>query len=221
MQERGISQNQSISKKEETEAKSSGAVEEVSVDEKERLTAELQEINDKYLRLYAEFENYKKRVNKDKDELLKYGNESLLYELLPVIDNLEMALKHSSNEISAGLIQGVEITLRELLRTLEKFGLTPIEATGKPFDPLIHHAMTLVEREDIEEKIVVEEFRKGYMFKDKVLRPSLVAVSKRPQKTVNSHQSLVESQEKETNMSHSDTKDNKNNPPSPPFSKGG
>lgn len=192
MQEREISENQPTSDKEETEEKGGGVVEEAAVDEKERLTAELQELNDKYVRLYAEFENYKKRVNKDKDELLKYGNENLLYELLPITDNLEMALKHSPDKISAGLIQGVAITLRELLRTFERFGLTPIEATGKPFDPLVHHAMTLIERDDIEEDIVVEEFRKGYMFKDKVLRPSLVAVSKRPQKTVSTHQPSVE-----------------------------
>jgi len=171
-----MSENQLSSNKEETEAKSS--FEEVA-DEKERLTAELQEINDRYLRLYAEFENYKKRVNKDKEEIFKYGNESLLYDLLPVIDNLEMALKHATNSVSEGLVQGVEITLKELQRTLEKFGLSPIEANGKPFDPLVHHAMTQVARDDVDEKTVVEEFRRGYMFRDKVLRPSLVAVSKK------------------------------------------
>jgi len=182
-----MSKNQPISNKEESEAKGSEVVEEAIVDEKERLTAELQEINDKYLRLYAEFENYKKRVNKDKEELVKYGNESLLYEIVPVIDNLDMALKHASDNVSAGVVQGVEITLKELQKTLEKFGLSPIDAYGKPFDPLIHHAMTQVERDDIDEKTVVEEFRKGYMLRDKVLRPSLVAVSKKP----------VERQEKE------------------------
>jgi len=182
-----MSENNLISNKEETEAKGNEVIEEANVDEKERLIAEIKEINDKYLRLYAEFENYKKRVNKDKEELIKYGNENLLYSLLPVIDNLEMALKHSSDEVTAGLIQGVEITLKELLRTLDKFGLTPIEANGKPFDPAIHHAMSVVEREDIEENIVVEELRKGYVFRDKVLRAPLVAVSKKPKK-VNSEQ---------------------------------
>jgi len=148
-------------------------------DELKRLNAELRETNDKYLRLYAEFENYKKRVNKDKEELIKYGNENLLYDLLPVIDNLEMALQHASNDISSGLVQGVEITLKELRKTLEKFGLAPIEAFGKPFDPLVHHAMTQVERDDVDEKTIVEEYRKGYRLRDKVLRPSLVAVSKK------------------------------------------
>src|SRR4030042_4533846 len=163
---------------EESEAKSGEDAVQAPADEKDRLNAQLQEMNDRYVRLYAEFENYKKRVNKDKEEIIKYGNESLLYEFLPVIDHLEMALKHASDDVSSGLIQGVEITLKELKRTLEKFGLTEIEAEGKPFDPAVHHAMSQVGRDDIGDNLVVEEFRKGYRLKDKVLRPSLVAVSK-------------------------------------------
>ena len=148
------------------------------------LTEKLAVSEDKYLRLNAEFDNYKKRVARDKEELIKYGNESLLYELLPVIDNLEMAMKHSSNDTASatgggGLAQGVEITLKEFLRVIDKFGLSPIDASDKMFDPSLHHAMTQVERDDIGENMVVEEFRKGYMFREKVLRPSLVAVSKK------------------------------------------
>lgn len=139
------------------------------------------ELNSKYLRLYADFENYRKRVNKDKEDLVRYGNESLLYELLPAIDNLELALQHASGEVNNGLIQGVEVTLKELQRTLEKFGLSRIEATGKPFDPAVHHAMSQVERDDMDEKLIAEEFRAGYKYRDKVLRPSLVAVSVKSQ----------------------------------------
>jgi molecular chaperone GrpE len=153
--------------------------EDIQEGKKQRLTVELREINDRYLRLYADFENYKKRMTKDKEELLRYGNENLLSDLLPVIDNLDLALQHASNGVSSGLVQGVEITLKELRKTLEKFGLTAIEASGKPFDPLIHHAMSQVGRDDVDEKTVVEEYRKGYILKDKVLRPSLVAVSKK------------------------------------------
>jgi len=182
-----VSENRLTSHEEGTEVQGREVAEESLLEVKEQLTAELQEINDKYVRLYAEFENYKKRVYKDKEEIIKYGNENLLYELLPVIDNLEMALKHASNNVSSGLVQGVEITLKELKKTLEKFGLIAIDADGKPFDPLIHHAMMQVERDDVEENTVVEELRKGYMLKDKVLRPALVAVSKNP----------VERQEKE------------------------
>ncbi len=149
----------------------------------------LQELNNKYLRLYAEFDNYRKRVNKDKEELARYSNESILYALLPVIDNLELALKHASCDPKTGVVQGVEITLKELQRTLEKFGLKRIEADGKEFDPAVHHAMIQVERKDMKEKMVAEELRAGYLYHEKVLRPSLVAVSVQPKKTEEETQS--------------------------------
>lgn len=148
-------------------------------EEKPSAEEELSELREKYLRLYAEFENYKKMVQKEKEERIKYGNEELLRELLTVLDNLEMALKHSGENVSEGLVKGVEMTLREFQRVTEKFGLVPIDALGKPFDPSLHHAMSQVERDDVEDKTVVEEFRKGYMYGDKVLRASLVAVSKK------------------------------------------
>jgi len=93
-----------------------------------------------------------------------------------------MALKHSGENVSEGLVKGVEMTLREFQRITEKFGLTPIDAVGRPFDPSLHHAMSQVERDDVEDKTIVQEFRKGYMYGDKVLRASLVAVSKKPQR---------------------------------------
>ena len=175
-----VNENELVSGNEADGSHEAEAVEKSASDEQDSLAAEVLEMNNKYLRLYAEFENYKKRVNRDKEEIIKYSNENLLYDLLPFIDHLELALKHASNDVSSGLVQGVEITLKELRKTLEKFGLTEIEAEGKPFDPMVHHAMSQVEREDIEENRVVEEFRKGYMLKDKVLRPSLVAVSAKP-----------------------------------------
>ncbi len=157
--------------------------EEVKVQPAAADTEALKELNNKYLRLYAEFDNYKKRTNRDKEELARYSNESLLYALLPVIDNLELALKHASRDPKTGVVQGIEITLKELQRTLEKFGLTRIEADGKKFDPAVHHAMMQVERQDMEEKMVAEELRAGYRYHEKVLRPSLVAVSVRPKET--------------------------------------
>ncbi len=156
-------------------ADSSSDYEEKPAETEESIQEKVRDINEKYLRLYADFENYKRKVQKDKEELLRHANESMIYEILPVIDSLEMALAHSN---SGALAQGVENTLRELKRTLEKFGLTVIEAQGRPFDPSYHHAMSQVEREDIESNIVIEEYRKGYIYKDKVLRPSLVIVSK-------------------------------------------
>ena len=153
-------------------------------DETGSLSAELNEANDKYLRLYAEMENYKKKVRKDREEFMAYCNEDLLYELLPVMDSLEMALAHSargSEEAQGSLRQGVENTLREFNRTLEKFGVRAIGAVGQAFDPAYHHAMSHIDRPDVEPGHVADEMRRGYLYKEKVLRPSLVAVSKKPQ----------------------------------------
>jgi molecular chaperone GrpE len=163
----------------EQETATSPAAEEANGQTVEELRKTVEELNNKYLRLYAEFDNYRKRINREREDLLKYGNESLLSALLPAIDHLELALKHSSGE-NSGLVQGVEMTLKELYRTLEKFGLTRIEAEGKCFDPSVHHAMVQVEREDMDEKMVAEEMRTGYRYRDKVLRPSLVAVTAKP-----------------------------------------
>jgi molecular chaperone GrpE len=166
----------------EQEAVTSSAAEEAGGQTSEELNRTIEELNNKYLRLYAEFDNYRKRVNREREDLLKYGNESLLSELLPAIDHLELALKHATAEINSGLVQGVEMTLKELYRTLEKFGLTRIKAEGECFDPSVHHAMVQVERVDMDEKMVAEEMRAGYRYRDKVLRPSLVAVTAKPPK---------------------------------------
>ncbi len=147
----------------------------------EDLKKEIAELKDKYLRLYADFENYKRLSAKNKVELIKYSNEELIRELLSVIDHLELALQHSANiENSSALAEGIQMTLKEIKTILEKFGLTVIEALGKPFDPVFHHAISQVESEESDEDTVVSEFRKGYMLKDKVLRASLVGVSKKP-----------------------------------------
>lgn len=142
---------------------------------------ETADFEDKYLRLYAEFENYRKRVARDKAELIRYGNGTLLSELLPSLDNLETALKHSAGDAQKALVEGIENTVKELGRTLEKFGLKPIDALGKAFNPELHHAVAQVERDDIEENTVAEEFRKGYTYGDQVLRASMVVVSIKPQ----------------------------------------
>ncbi len=148
-------------------------------DNTESLKKTLSEINNKYVRLYAEFENFKKFTAKNREEQLKYANESLMKDLLTVIDHLELALQHSSSkEVSNSLAEGVELTLKELKTALEKYGLISIDALGKPFDPSVHHAMSQIES-DAEENTVVSEFRKGYMFKDRVVRAALVGVAKK------------------------------------------
>lgn len=152
--------------------------------EKKDITAELksslEELNDKYIRLYADFENYKKITAKNKEDLLKYANEDLMTEILTVIDHLELALQHSAdNKASDPLAEGVKLTLKELKSALEKYGLTTIEALGKPFDPSMHHAMSQIETDEADENTVVKEFRKGYMLRERVIRAPLVGVAKK------------------------------------------
>jgi molecular chaperone GrpE len=150
-------------------------------EDKEELKQLLAEADDKYVRLYAEFENYKKIADRNKEELLKYANEEIITDILTVIDHLELALHHSSdNETSSSLAEGVNLTLKELKNVLEKYGLETIDAMGKPFDPVVHHAMSQIESEDTEENIIVKEFRKGYKLKERVLRAAMVGVSAKP-----------------------------------------
>ena len=154
--------------------------EEVQVDQ-EDLKQLLNDANDKYVRLYADFENYRKISDRNKEELLKYANEEIITDILTVIDHLELALHHSSEgETSGSLAEGVNLTLKELKNVLEKQGLVTIDALGKPFDPVVHHAMSQIESEDTEENTIVKEFRKGYKLKERVLRAAMVGVSAKP-----------------------------------------
>ena len=151
------------------------------IDEREELRKEMEEAREEYLRLYAEFDNFKKRAAKDKTELAKYANESILTELLTSYDNLEIALKHADEEdTNKVFLEGVQMTLREMLRAFEKFGVTPIKTDAQAFDPEFHHAVAHLERDDMDENMVVVELRKGFMYNDKVLRASMVSVSKKP-----------------------------------------
>ncbi len=137
---------------------------------------------DRMLRLSAEFENYKKRMNRQMDEFRKYANEALLKDLLSVVDNLERALsttgKDAGETIHGSLIEGVEMTLNEVLKILTKFNVTPIESLEKPFDPVFHEAVMQEESDQQPENTVINEFQKGYLIHDRLLRPSMVVVSK-------------------------------------------
>lgn len=170
---------QATDKKEEIKAKP----EEESPKESENLdefNESSKEANDKYLRLYADFENYKKITARNKEELLKYANEDLITEILTVIDHLELALQHSTeSDASNALAEGVNLTLKELRNILEKNGLITIDALGKLFDPSLHHAMSQIEEEGTDDNTVVKEFRKGYILKGRVLRAALVGVSRK------------------------------------------
>ncbi len=164
----------------------------------EELKKALDEANDKYIRLYADFENYKKTSAKNRDDLMKYANEEILNDILTVIDHLEMALEHAPDkEVPDPLAEGIQLTLKEMMNVLEKHGLVTIEAVGKHFDPSVHHAMSQIETADAEENTVVKEFRKGYILKDRVLRATLVGVAKKPAKgdISNGHGSSVEKED--------------------------
>jgi molecular chaperone GrpE len=141
---------------------------------------EMRELNDKYVRLIAEFENFKKRSSRDQLENLKYAHEPVLREILPIIDNLERAYYHSkeSQDIQK-LIEGLQLILKQSQEILSKLGVVPITAKGEAFDPMKHQAISQTETDEIPENHVVDEISKGYLFKDRVLRPSMVSVSKR------------------------------------------
>lgn len=132
---------------------------------------------DRFLRERADLENYRKRVGREKEELLNYGNKSLLEEILPVMDNLERALAHVSEDGLGAVVEGIRMTHAMLLATLKKFNVTPIEAVGAPFDSAFHQAMAQVPTDQHEPNTVVEEYQKGYMLKERLLRPSMVTVA--------------------------------------------
>lgn len=138
-------------------------------------TAECQGLNEKYLRLAAEFDNFKRLTQRDQRDQIKFGNEQILRELLPVVDNLDRAMK--SAQTNDALVQGVELTLKQLLGVLMKFGVKPIESVGQPFDPATQQAVAQVTSSSIPEHHVVEEFQKGYLLHDRILRPAMVTVS--------------------------------------------
>lgn len=131
--------------------------------------------------MQADFENYRKRLERQMDEVKKYSNERLIAELLDIVDELEMAIKSArSSDSKETLIQGVEMTLHNLKKILEKEGVSPIECLEKPFDSSRHEAASRIERDDVKGSTVVEEIRKGYCMKEKVIRPSVVKVAVKP-----------------------------------------
>jgi molecular chaperone GrpE len=136
---------------------------------------------DRYLRLFAEFENYKKRIQRDQLDYNKYATEKLLRELLPVADNLERAIAHArSTNADSATIDGLDLIARQFQDALQKAGIEPISAVGKVFDPALHQALAQVESSEHEPDTVVEEAQRGYVLHGRILRPSLVTVAKLP-----------------------------------------
>ncbi len=143
---------------------------------------DIKALQEKILYLQADFENFKKLKTKEKLDTLKFGNETLIKEFIPVVDNLEMALNHaSSTDDYKSILEGVKLTLNEFLKVLEKSGVTRIDAVGKKFDPNLHEAFYQEERDDIEPDTVISEFQKGYLLNDRLIRPARVILSKKPE----------------------------------------
>jgi molecular chaperone GrpE len=132
---------------------------------------------DRFLRERADLENYRKRVSKEKEELLNYGNKSLIEEILPIVDNLERALAHATEDGQAAVVEGIRMTHGMLVAALKKFGVTPIESVGAPFDSAFHQAMAQVPTDEHPPNTVVEEYQKGYLLKERLLRPAMVTVA--------------------------------------------
>lgn len=138
---------------------------------------ELDEVNTRLLRLQADFVNFRKRTEKEKEGLVNYGIESIVCELLPILDNFERAME-SETDKEDGFYQGIEMIQNQLINVLSNNGIKEIEALNKPFDPNYHHAVTIEESEDWAEGIILDVLQKGYMLNDKVIRPSMVRVAK-------------------------------------------
>ncbi len=156
-----------------------GSVDELKQD-LENAHRQARENYDRLLRVSAEFDNYKKRADRQMEDLRKFANENLLKELLSVVDNLERAIEaaRDNNSADSALIEGIDLTLNGVRKILERFQVQPIEALGKPFDPNYHQAMMQEESDDHPPNTVIRELQKGYVIHDRLLRPALVVVSK-------------------------------------------
>ncbi len=143
------------------------------------LKAEIEANKDRILRISAEFENYKKRSAREMDDFRKFANETLFKQLLTVVDNLERAIC-SGEECSdaEALLKGIKMTHKEIMKFFETFNVKPVKAHGQPFDPLFHQAVSQQESDDYPDNTVISELQKGYTLHDRLIRPSMVVVSK-------------------------------------------
>ncbi len=139
------------------------------------------EARDRYLRLAADFENYKKRARQEQLDTIQHASSDLISRLLPALDDLRSALDHKPAGVDPAWARGIELAVRKLEEAMATHGLEPIESVGSPFNPKYHEAIGHEERADQPEDMVVSELRRGYRMRDRVVRPSLVRVSRRPE----------------------------------------
>ena len=170
----------SATKEDKNDAEANPAVEkeDKKKEKKNPLQEKIDELNDKVLRQMAEFENFRKRTDKEKSQQFDLGQSNVLEKLLPIVDNFERGLAAvPEGEKEGAFADGMNKIYKQLIKQLEDLGVTPIEAVGKEFDPNLHNAVMQVESQEYESGIVAQELQKGYMFHDSVLRHSMVAVA--------------------------------------------
>lgn len=152
--------------------------EETVTDEHEQLKQQFEELNQRFLRVHADYDNFRRRTKEEKEAAAKYRAQSLVEGILPVLDNFERALMVQSDvEETKSVFQGMEMIHRQLLEALKNEGVAPIQAVGEPFDPHLHQAVMQVETDEYDANVVVEELQKGYKLHDRVIRPSMVKVN--------------------------------------------
>lgn len=147
--------------------------------ELDQLAGEKAELQDRVLRAQAEFQNFKKRVDRERSEMFEYASMEAVRALLPVLDDFERSLKAESADKE--YVKGMELIYQRFYEGLKKLGLEPIVSTGQPFDPHVHHAVDMVETDEAPADTVLEEFQRGYNFKGRMLRPAMVKVAVQPQ----------------------------------------
>lgn len=144
---------------------------------KDKKDEQIEELKDRLVRNMAEFDNFRKRTDKEKSQMFEIGAKSIIEKILPVVDNFERALSAATEEEKeTPFVQGIDKIYKHMMTTLEEVGVKPIEAVGKEFDPNLHNAVMHDEDDEMDENIVSEEFQKGYMYKESVVRHSMVKV---------------------------------------------
>ncbi len=166
------------SKESDTEEKKSGKKLFGKKDKKDKKDEKIEELTDRLTRQMAEFDNFRKRTEKEKSQMYEVGAKDIIEKILPVVDNFERGLDAVKEEDKEDpFIQGMEKVYKQLMTTLEGIEVKPIEAVGQEFDPNLHNAVMHVEDENLGENIIAEEFQKGYMYRDSVVRHSMVKVA--------------------------------------------
>lgn len=160
---------------EETEEKGKGLFGKKK--KKDKKDEKIEELTDRLTRQMAEFDNFRKRTDREKSQMYEVGAKDVIEKILPVVDNFERGLDAAAGEGENPFMKGMEQIYKQLMTTLDEIGVKPIEAVGAEFDPNFHNAVMHVEDEEIDENIIVEEFQKGYMYRDSVVRHSMVKVA--------------------------------------------